>query len=42
MLDNESHEILTEFKRIHKSRNLDDALIELLKDYARKGQLFRK
>ena len=42
MLSDDAHLVLNEYKRLHKSHNLDEALDSLLKDYARKGQLFRK
>ena len=40
MLDDEAHRILTDYKRIHKSRNLDEALISLIKEHAIKGSLY--
>lgn len=40
-LDDEAHAVLFDYKRSHKLGSLDDALNALLKDYARKGQLFR-
>jgi hypothetical protein len=41
MLDDESHEVLTVFKKTHKHPNLDEALIGLLKDYKKKSRLVR-
>ena len=40
MLDDEAHRILVDYKRIHKNRNLDEALISLIKEHAIKGSLY--